>query len=89
MFSINQLTLKNIVSTRPQVQPGPSKPKLVSQARAKPILVNPEQVKVPTESKMSVSRRQLTSKELVAKKLALAEKKDKASKSPNDLFHIN
>ncbi|MDX2369721.1 MAG: tetratricopeptide repeat protein [Colwellia sp.] len=86
--SLPEPTLINIVSTRAQVQPEPSKPKFVSQVRAKPTLVNPEQVKVPTESKMSVSRRQLTSKELVAQKLVRAEKLIKINelKKAEELF---
>jgi len=62
-------TPEKTVAIKQPVQPELTKAKLVS-----PMVVNSTLVKAPTKSKMSVSRRQLTSEELVAQKLASAEK---------------
>jgi len=62
-------TPEETVATKPLIQPEHTKHKLVNTVGVSPTLV-----KVQIESKMSVSRRQLTSEELVAQKLASAEK---------------
>ena len=74
-----QPTRVKTVATKPIVKPKPTKagqvsPKLVSTTIEKPVLIS-----AVAESKMSVSRRQMTSEELVAQKLVKAEKSIKSN----------
>jgi len=65
----SESTPEKTVAIKSLVQPEHTKPKLVNT-----VPVSPTLAKAEIKSKMSVSRRQLTSEELIAKKLASAEK---------------
>jgi MSHA biogenesis protein MshN len=66
--NLAELPVDKIVEKKTLVKPQSVKPKQVSTLTKVPVVI------APTESKMSVSRRQLTPKELVAQKLVRAEK---------------
>ena len=65
---------KAIIATKKQVQEKVTTPESITPVLAAVQPFKPAKTAVPTESKMSVSRRHLTSEELVAQKLVRAEK---------------
>lgn len=72
-------TPEDIVGTQLLKQPKPIKAEPVKEKPIKAKSIAPVLVIAPTQSKMSVSRRQLTSEELVAQKLSNAEKSIKSN----------
>lgn len=73
-IKLAESTPEAIVVTKLLEQPKPIKAKPIKAKPVKAKSIDPILVIAPTESKMSVSRRQLTSEELVAQKLVRAEK---------------
>jgi len=71
--NLSATTPENIVVTKQQVQSKQVNPKVTKPKLASSVLT-PVKTTAPAKSKMSVSRRQLTSEELVAQKLVRADK---------------